>query len=199
VIPPETIILFLGGVAAGVIGSFFALGSAIVIAPLLFLILKVPLQYAIATSLMCVIAADATKVQRPSLLDIAAVAGALVFYCRGELRPVITATALLGVIAGAQAGRLFRERTRSAIVRLTVALSWCLFLVGVLVDAVDPIAFGTILPAHIPLLPGALIHGRPAAMMHIGILILLVTPVVRLVYSYSSARLNDGGTVESFD
>ena len=184
-IPPETIILFLGGVAAGVIGSFFALGSAIVIVPLLFLFVKVPLHYAIATSLMCMVASNATKLRRPSVLDIVAVAGAFVFYCRGDLRPVITATALLGVIAGAQAGRFFREKTRSRILRLTVALSWCLFLIGVLADAVDPIAFGIIKPEHIPLLPGALIHGRPAAMMHIGILLLLVTPVVRLVYSYS--------------
>ncbi|HEX7191259.1 MAG TPA: sulfite exporter TauE/SafE family protein [Thermoanaerobaculia bacterium] len=184
-IPPETIILFLGGVAAGVIGSFFAIGSAIVIVPLLMLILKVPIHYAIATSLMCVVASDTTKLRPSSVLDITAAVGTFVFYCRGDLRPVITATVLLGVIAGAQARRLFGERTRSSILRLTVALSWCLFLVGVLADAVDPIAFGIIKPEHIPLLPGALIHGRPAAMMHIGILLLLVTPVVRLVYSYS--------------
>lgn len=179
-IPPETSILFLGGVVAGVIGSFFAVGSAIVVVPFLYLIVKVPIHYAIATSLMCVIAADTTKPEPSSVLDIAAVAGALVFYWRGDVRPVITATALLGVILGAGAVRLFRERTHSSIVlRLSVALSWCLFLVGVLADAVDPIAFGTIKPEHIPLLPRALIRGRPAAMMHIGILILLVIPVVR--------------------
>ena len=69
----------------------------------------------------------------------------------------------------------------SIVLRLGVELSCSLFIVGILVDAVDPIAFGTIKPGHIPLLFTALIHGSPAAMMHIGILILLITPVARVV------------------
>jgi len=77
------------------------------------------------------------------------------------------------------------------ILRLLLALSCCLFLVGILADAVDPIAFGTIQPAHIPLLFRALIHGSPAAMMHIGVLILLVTPVARvsaMAWRFARAR-----------
>ena len=180
-------ILFLAGIAAGVIGAFFSLG-ALLIAPFLFFVLKVPIPYAVGTALMCVVAVS--SMQR-SMVGVAAVAATLVFYWLGDLRPVITATALLGVILGAGVVRLFRKGAQSSMaLRLTVAVSWCLFLIGVLADAVDPIAFGIIKPEHIPLLPGALIHGRPAAMMHIGILILLVTPVVRLVYSYSGESVH---------
>lgn len=187
VIPPETIILLLGGVAAGVIGSFFSIAAGIAIVPLLFFVLKVPIPYDVGTALMCVVALSSMQRAnvRSSVLGLIAVAATFVFYSRGDVRPIITATALLGVIAGCGAVRLFREGVHSRILRLTVALSWCLFLIGILADAVDPIAFGVIKPEHIPLLPQALIHGSPAAMMHIGILILLVIPVVRIVYSCS--------------
>ena len=66
-----------------------------------------------------------------------------------------------------------RRELTSMILRLGVGISSALFIVGVLADAVDPIAFGTIKPDHIPLLAHALVHGSPAAMMHIGILVLL--------------------------
>ena len=78
------------------------------------------------------------------------------------------------------------------ILRLGVALSCALFVVGILANAVDPIAFGTIKPDHIPLLPRALMHGSPAAMLHIGILVLLITPVARVVaMALSFARERD--------
>ncbi len=172
----------MGGFAAGVIG----LGGGVIVVPLLVLIVKVPIQYAIGTALMCVVATSSMQRMnvRVAVLSGAAVAGAFFFYTRGDVRPIVTATALLGDIAGAGI-RLWRERMHSSVLRLTVALSWCLFLIGILADAVDPIAFGVIKPEHIPLLPQALIHGSPAAMMHIGILILLVIPVVRIVYSCS--------------
>jgi uncharacterized membrane protein len=80
----------------------------------------------------------------------------------------------------------------SLILRLGVLLSCSLFIVGVLVDAVDPIAFGTIKPGHIPLLLKALIHGSAAAMLHIGVLVLLVTPVARVAaMAWSFARERD--------
>jgi uncharacterized membrane protein len=85
-----------------------------------------------------------------------------------------------------------RRSLMSLILRLGVDLSCSLFIVGILVDAVDPIAFGTIKPGHIPLLLKALIHGSPAAMLHIGILILLITPVARVVaMAWSFARERD--------
>ena len=85
-----------------------------------------------------------------------------------------------------------RPRLMSMVLRLGVALSCSLFLVGLLADSVDPIAFGTIKPGHIPLLFHALIHGSPAAMMHIGILVLLVTPVARVAaMAWSFARERD--------
>jgi uncharacterized membrane protein len=80
----------------------------------------------------------------------------------------------------------------SIILRLGVLFSCSLFFVGILADAVDPIAFGTIKPGHIPLLFRALIHGSPAAMMHIGVLVLLVTPVARVAaMAWTFARERD--------
>jgi uncharacterized membrane protein len=85
-----------------------------------------------------------------------------------------------------------RPGLMSAVLRFGVLVSCSLFVVGVLADAVDPIAFGTIKPAHIPLLLKALLHGSPAAMMHIGVLVLLVTPVARVVaMAWSFARERD--------
>ena len=85
-----------------------------------------------------------------------------------------------------------RRELTSMILRLGVGISTALFIVGVLADAVDPIAFGTIKPDHIPLLAHALVHGSPAAMMHIGILVLLATPVVRVfAMAWSFARERD--------
>jgi len=146
----------------------FPLGAGIVIVPLLFFFVKVPMHYAIGTALMCVIAATSVRNGNFGKTAAAAVAIALVYYAQGHVQPEVTAAAVLGVFIGSLARLHF-----------SVAVSCCLFLVGLLADAVDPIAFGTIKPAHIPLLPRALIHGSPAAMMHIGVLILLVTPIVR--------------------
>jgi len=84
-----------------------------------------------------------------------------------------------------------RRNLMSTILRLGVLVSCSLFLVGILADAVDPIAFGTIKPSHIPLLFHALIHGSPAAMLHIGVLVLLVTPVARvaaMVWTFARER-----------
>jgi hypothetical protein len=132
---------------------------------------------AIGTALMCVIAAS-TLQRAKFMIGVTAVAVALIYYGLGYVQPELTAAAILGVFVGSR----FR-------LHFSVAVSCCLFLVGLLADAVDPIAFGTIKPAHIPLLPRALIHGSPAAMMHIGVLILLVTPVARRFRSvYSSCR-----------
>ena len=85
-----------------------------------------------------------------------------------------------------------RQNLMSIVLRFGVLLSCALFLVGIVVDAIDPIAFGTIKPGHIPLLLRALIHGSPAAMMHIGVLILLATPVARVAaMSWTFARERD--------
>jgi hypothetical protein len=99
--PHQTIILFLGGIAAGVIGSIFGLGGGIVIVPLLVLILKVPIRYAVATSLMCVIATSSavgsrnvqrgmTNLRLVSVLEVATVAGAIAGGAiAGHLRPTV--------------------------------------------------------------------------------------------------------------
>lgn len=92
-ISAQTIILLLGGIGAGVIGSIFGLGGGIIIVPLLVLILKIPIHYAVATSLLCVIATSSavgsrnvqrgmTNLRLVSVLEIATVIGAI---CGGAI------------------------------------------------------------------------------------------------------------------
>ena len=108
--PPETIILLLGGVAAGVIGSIFGLGGGIVIVPLLVLVLKVPIHYAVGTSLMCVIATSSavgsrnvqrgmTNLRLVSVLEVATVTGAIAGSAlAGHLRATVLEMLFAGVL-----------------------------------------------------------------------------------------------------
>ena len=96
--PEHLAILFFGGIAAGVIGSIFGLGGGIVMVPLLVLILKVPIHYAVATSLLCVIATSSavgsrnvqrgmTNLRLVSVLEVATVIGAI---CGGAIAGTCT-------------------------------------------------------------------------------------------------------------
>src|SRR5690349_21868822 len=51
-----TMIIFLGAIIAGLIGSLTGLGGGVVLIPLLTLVFKVDIHYAIGTSLISVIA-----------------------------------------------------------------------------------------------------------------------------------------------
>ncbi len=129
---------------------------------------------------MCVIATSSVAGPpnvRRLVVAVMAVAVAFIYYGRGQVRPEITSAAVIGVVIGSRLRSLRNNAVTAP--RLAADVSCCLFVVGLLADSVDPIAFGTIEPAHIPLLPRALIHGSPAAMMHIGVLILLAIPVVQ--------------------
>jgi uncharacterized membrane protein YfcA len=86
--PQSLLILFTGGIAAGVIGSMFGLGGGIILVPLLVLVLKIPIHNAIATSLVGVIATSSATASRnvqrgmanmrlASVLEIATVIGAI--------------------------------------------------------------------------------------------------------------------------
>lgn len=50
------LLIFLGSIFAGLLGSLLGLGGGILIVPLLTLIFKLPIQYAIGASIISVIA-----------------------------------------------------------------------------------------------------------------------------------------------
>ncbi len=92
-----------GGVA-GTISGMLGIGGAVLTVPALNLFNGVPMKAAIATS--------------NSMIGVTAVAGAIVYYLRGEINPGLTVLVVLGVLAGSLAGAKLTEVLRANIVRI---------------------------------------------------------------------------------
>jgi hypothetical protein len=98
-----------GAVAVG--GSFFAggvsgllgVGGGIVQVPIMYLILKVPLKVATATS--------------AHMIGITALSGSLFYYFRGEVDPLIMAPTTIGVFLGATLGSWAAPRIRADVIK----------------------------------------------------------------------------------
>src|ERR1700761_4011184 len=84
-----TLILFAGALAAGLLGSLTGLGGGVVLIPLLTLVFKVDIHYAIGTSLVSVIATSSgaaaayvregiTNIRLGMFLELATTMGAIV-------------------------------------------------------------------------------------------------------------------------
>jgi uncharacterized membrane protein YfcA len=93
---------------AGIVSGLLGLGGGVIKVPGLTLYSRVPIKAAAATSNF--------------MIGVTAVASAFVYYGRGEVLPVITATAVLGVFAGSGLGLLFAEKAHSSILRKVFAL-----------------------------------------------------------------------------
>jgi hypothetical protein len=93
---------------AGMVSGLLGLGGGVIKVPVLTLYSRVPVKAAAATSNF--------------MIGVTAVASAFVYYGRGEVQPVVTATAVLGVFAGSRAGLIFAERAHSSILRKVFAL-----------------------------------------------------------------------------
>lgn len=102
-----TIILFLGAVTAGIIGSLSGLGGGIVVIPLLTILLGVDLHYAIGAALVSVIATSSgsaaayvregiTNMRLGMFLEIATTAGAVA----GALIATVAPSSYIAVIFG---------------------------------------------------------------------------------------------------
>jgi uncharacterized membrane protein YfcA len=98
-----------GAVAVG--GSFFAggisgllgVGGGIVQVPIMYLILKVPLKVATATS--------------AHMIGITALSGSLFYYFRGEVDPLIMAPTTIGVFLGATLGSWAAPKIRADVIK----------------------------------------------------------------------------------
>jgi uncharacterized membrane protein YfcA len=88
---------------AGLLSGLLGIGGGVVKVPVLSLYCGMPVKAAAATSNF--------------MIGVTAVASAFVYYGRGDIRPVITACAVLGVFAGSRAGLRIAERTHSSKLR----------------------------------------------------------------------------------
>jgi len=102
-----TLIMFLGAYCAGFIGSLSGLGGGVVIIPLLTVVLKVDIHYAIGTALVAVIATSSgsaaayvkegiTNMRLGMFLEIATTAGAIV----GALLSAVAPTSFIAILFG---------------------------------------------------------------------------------------------------
>jgi hypothetical protein len=88
-----------GSGAAGVISGMLGVGGGVVKVPLMFLAMGVPFKVATATSNF--------------MIGVTAAASAFIYYTRGDVRPLVTAPAAVGVYLGAALGSRLMRRTPS--------------------------------------------------------------------------------------
>jgi uncharacterized protein len=92
-------ISFLAGNLSGLLG----IGGGVFKVPALHLVCGVPIKAAAATSNF--------------MIGVTAAASAWLYYGRGEVRPALTAAAVLGVLAGSAAGTVLNRRVRGEAIR----------------------------------------------------------------------------------
>lgn len=116
-----SVLIFTGAVAAGLLGSLTGLGGGIIIVPLLTLVFKVDIRYAIGASLVSVIATSSgaaaayvkegfTNVRVGMLLEVATTVGALTgAFVAGLVAPRVIAI-IFGLVLLQSAWQTTRER-----------------------------------------------------------------------------------------
>ena len=97
-------ISFVAGNLSGLLG----IGGGVFKVPALNLVCGVPIKAAAATSNF--------------MIGVTAAASALLYYGRGEVRPALTATVVLGVLAGSGLGSVLNRRVRAGALRRLFAL-----------------------------------------------------------------------------
>lgn len=133
----EMLLLIVGGVGAGLIGSLFGLGGGILIIPMLSLLLDVPMHNAVATSLMCVIATSSAAASKNVARGIANVKLGMTL----ELWTVAGAM-VGGLIAGFLPGKALMLLFASAISLMAIPMAR-----GLEGEAIDPETEGHEAPA----------------------------------------------------
>ena len=102
-------IIFVGALVAGLLGSLTGLGGGVVIIPLLTLVFKVDIHYAIGASLVSVIATSSgaaaayvkegiTNIRLGMFLEVATTVGAIVGAWMATLIPTSTIAVIFGII-----------------------------------------------------------------------------------------------------
>jgi uncharacterized membrane protein YfcA len=123
-----TILVFIGSLAAGLLGALTGLGGGLIIVPMLTLLFGVDLRYAIGASLVSIIATSSgaaaayvregyTNVRVGILLEVGTVIGALIGAALAGITPTNVLAILLGVVLLISAYRSSRPRAEHAVAR----------------------------------------------------------------------------------
>jgi hypothetical protein len=110
-------ISFMAGSLSGLLG----IGGGVFKVPALHLLCNVPIKAAAATSNF--------------MIGVTAAASAFLYYGRGEVRPNLTAAAVLGVLAGSAAGSILNRRIGGSAVRKLFAVLLLLVAIQMLIQA----------------------------------------------------------------
>lgn len=95
---------FLAGNVSGLLG----VGGGVVKVPVMYLLMKVPLKIAAATSNF--------------MIGVTASAGAFVYFSRGEVHPLIAGSTMLGVFVGASCGSRLLPKIKAGLVKKAFVL-----------------------------------------------------------------------------
>jgi uncharacterized membrane protein YfcA len=142
----ETLIIFIGALCAGFIGSLTGLGGAIIIIPLLNLGLGYDMKYAIGTGLIAVVATSSgaslsysksgiSNVKIGLFLVVASTLGAMIGALVGQNIPVAWLYILFGAILIFTAYMQFRKKGDNFLPAQTTGLANSLQLQGIYNDA----------------------------------------------------------------
>jgi uncharacterized membrane protein YfcA len=93
---------------AGNVSGLLGVGGGIVKVPVMYLLMKVPLKTALATSNF--------------MIGVTASAGAFVYFSRGEVNPLIAGSTMLGVFLGATAGSRLLPKMKTDLLRKVFVL-----------------------------------------------------------------------------
>jgi uncharacterized membrane protein YfcA len=99
---------FLASLIAGNLSGLLGVGGGFIKVPVIHLICGVPMKAATATSNF--------------MIGVTAVASALIYFGRGEVRPALTATVILGVLAGSFIGSVVSQRLPGRLVQAIFAV-----------------------------------------------------------------------------
>lgn len=104
-----------GSFAAGNISGLLGIGGGVVIVPLIHLVMKAPMQIAVATS--------------NYMIGITGAAGAYTYLLRGDVDPLQAAPVVLGVVAGSAMGARLASRVRGTwlVVVFAIVLAYVAF------------------------------------------------------------------------
>jgi len=197
-----TILIWLGSIIAGFLGSLTGLGGGVVIVPLLTLVFKVDIRYAIGASLVSVIATSSgaaaayvkegfTNIRIGMFLEIATTVGALI----GAFLVLRLATPMIAVIFGLvllySAYLSSHTRSENAVIDKSDSLAVRLRMEGVYptLQGIKPYSVGSV-PVGFSLM---FVAGIVSGLLGIGsgaIKVLAMDRAMRLPFKVSTATSN---------
>jgi len=99
---------FLASLVAGNLSGLLGVGGGFIKVPVIHLVCSVPMKAAAATSNF--------------MIGVTAVASAFIYFGRGEVRPALTATVILGVLVGSFIGSVVSQRLPGRLVQAIFAV-----------------------------------------------------------------------------